>query len=116
LNSTFFFSVPQVNDTVMLDIETGKVKDFMKFDVGNLCMAVGGSNAGRVGTIIHNEKHKGSFTIVHVKDAAGHTFATRINNVFVIGKGDKPLISLPKGKGVRLSILQEQAKRYAATS
>ena len=38
----------------------------------------------------------------------------RLQNVFVIGKGDKPLISLPKGKGVRLNILQEQAKRDAA--
>ena len=30
--------------------------------------------------------------------------------MFVIGREDKPLISLPKGKGVRLTILQEQAK------
>ena len=44
---------------------------------------------------------QGSFDIVHVKDAVGHTFATRMTNVFVIGKGEKPLISLPKGKGVR---------------
>lgn len=44
--------------------------------------------------------------------AAGHTFATRMTNVFVIGKGDKPLISLPKGKGIRQTILQEQAKMY----
>ena len=29
-------SAPQVNDTVMLDLETGKIKDFIKFDVGNL--------------------------------------------------------------------------------
>jgi small subunit ribosomal protein S4e len=36
----------------------------------------------------------------------------RLQNVFVIGKGDKPLISLPKGKGVRLTILQEQSKIY----
>lgn len=38
----------------------------------------------------------------------------RFTNVFIIGKDDKPLISLPKGKGVRLDILQEQAKRDAA--
>ena len=38
----------------------------------------------------------------------------RLSNVFIIGKDDKPLISLPKGKGVRLDILQEQAKRDAA--
>ena len=97
---------------VMLDLETGKITDFIKFDVGNLAMATGGHNNGRVGTIVHREKHKGSFDIVHIKDAAGHTFATRMSNVFVIGKGDKPLISLPKGKGIRQSILQEQAKIY----
>lgn len=32
---------------------------------------------------------------------AGQEFATRIGNVFLIGRGDKPLISLPKGKGLR---------------
>jgi hypothetical protein len=57
---------------------------------------------------------RGGHDIVHIEDAAGNRFATRISNVFVIGKGNKPLISLPKGKGVRLTILQEQAKRYAS--
>ena len=66
----------------------------------------------RVGTIIAKEKHKGSFDIIIVKDAAGHTFATRMTNVFVIGRGDKPMVSLPKQKGLRLTILQEQAKMY----
>lgn len=103
---------PQVNDTVMLDIESGKIKDFVKFDVGNLAMVTGGHNNGRVGTIVHKEKHKGSFDIITIEDAAGNRFATRMTNVFVIGKGQKPLISLPKGKGIRLTILQEQAKRY----
>jgi small subunit ribosomal protein S4e len=55
----------------MLDIETGKIKDFVKFGPGNLCMITGGRNNGRVGTITHEEKHKGSFEIVHIRDAAG---------------------------------------------
>ncbi len=118
----------------MLDLETGKIKDFIKFDVGNLvslargakcggqavvmgvgplglrggtitlrscpkppdaahvkvlplplttsplhfaslfpqAIATGGHNNGRVGTIVHKEKHKGSFDIVHIKDAGAH--------------------------------------------
>merc|ERR1711997_545645 len=68
----------KVNDTVKLDISTGKIEDFIKFDSGNLCMITGGRNTGRVGTIMHRERHPGSFDIVHVKDAAGHTFATRL--------------------------------------
>ena len=67
----------QVNDTVMFDIETGKIKDFIKFDVGQLVMVTGGRNQGRVGTITSKEKHKGSFDVCHVKDATGHDFATR---------------------------------------
>ena len=27
-----------------------------------------------------------------------------LSNIFVIGEGNKPLVSLPKGKGVKLSI------------
>ena len=106
----------QVNDTVIIDIETGKVTDFIKFDIGQLIMVTGGRNCGRVGTIIKKEKHKGSFDIVLVRDGAGHEFATRLTNVFIIGKSDKAMISLPKGKGIKLSILQEQARMYGKTT
>lgn len=44
---------------------------------GNLCMATGGHNLGRVGIVTHRERHPGSFDIVHVKDAAGNVYATR---------------------------------------
>ena len=30
-------------------------------------MVTGGRNTGRVGTIMHRERHQGSFDIVHVK-------------------------------------------------
>jgi ribosomal protein S4E len=72
-------SALQHNDTVMLDIETGKIKDFVKFGPGNLCMITGGRNNGRVGTITHEEKHKGSFEIVHIRDAAGAASTPRQN-------------------------------------
>ena len=37
-----------MNDTIMLDIETGKIKEFHKFELGNLCMVTGGANNGCV--------------------------------------------------------------------
>ena len=37
-------------------------------------MATGGANNGRVGTIVHREKHKGSFEIIHIKDSAGRRY------------------------------------------
>jgi len=97
-----------VNDSIKVDIESKKILDIVPFEVGNLAMVVGGSNIGRVGVILSREKHAGSHDIVHVKDAAGHTFATRLDNVFLIGRGTKSLVSLPKMKGVRLSILEER--------
>lgn len=62
---------------------------------------------GRVGVIEKREKHIGGFDIVHVKDAAGRHFATRLNNIFVIGKGSESFVSLPPRKGVKLSLLEE---------
>jgi small subunit ribosomal protein S4e len=41
-------------------------------------------------------------------------FVCRLNNVFIIGKGSKPYVSLPRGKGVKLSIAEERDKRLAA--
>ena len=67
----------QVNDTIVYDIASGKVTEHIKFDLGQVAMVVGGKNRGRVGTVISREKHKGSFDIGIVRDAAGVEFATR---------------------------------------
>jgi len=100
-----------VNDTIKLNLETGKIDDFVKFETGNLAMISGGKNTGRVGVIVSRERHQGSFDIVHVKDSAGHIFATRLGNVFVIGEGSTPMVSLPKRKGIKMTILEERALR-----
>ncbi|KAJ4767259.1 40S ribosomal protein S4 [Rhynchospora pubera] len=106
----------KANDTIKLDLETNKIVDFIKFDVGNVVMVTGGRNTGRVGVIKNREKHKGSFETIHIQDATGHEFATRMGNVFTIGKGTKPWVSLPKGKGIKLSIIEEARKRLAAAA
>eukprot|EP00694_Reclinomonas_americana_P001982 EC786977.1.p3 GENE.EC786977.1~~EC786977.1.p3 ORF type:complete len:71 (+),score=27.14 EC786977.1:1-213(+) len=67
---------------------------------------------GRVGELYHVEHHDGGFDMAYLRDKRGHQFCTRLSNVFVIGKGHSSLVSLPKQAGVRLSILEEQAKRY----
>ncbi|ERL91296.1 hypothetical protein D910_08629 [Dendroctonus ponderosae] len=103
-----------VNDTIQLDIATSKILDYIKFESGNLCQITGGRNLGRVGTVVNRERHPGSFDIVHIKDANDHVFATRLNNVFIIGKGSKAFVSLPRGKGVKLSIAEERDKRLAS--
>ena len=103
----------KANDTVKFDLATGKITDFLHFEVGQTCTIIGGRNKGRVGIITHRERHEGSFEIVHVKDALDRTFATRLGNVFCIGENNKLWISLPKGKGVKLTISEERDRRRA---
>lgn len=108
----------KVNDTVKINLEDGKITDFIKFDSGVIAMVTGGRNMGRVGVITHRERHDGGFNIVHIKDAVDNEFATRESNVFVIGL-EKPWISLPKGKGVKvrstsITDISTVADRYIA--
>merc|ERR1711957_100811 len=72
-----------------------------------------GRNVGRVGKIVHIEKHQGSFDIITVKDTKGHTFSTRLDNVFVIGDGNHPQVTMPKGRGIKKTILQERDEAVA---
>jgi len=102
------------NDTVSIDLKTGKITGHLKFDVGNLAIVTKGANVGRIGVIQSKEKHPGSFDIVHLKDKKGVPFATRSANVFVIGDAEKPWITLPKAKGQRSTILEERVERTAA--
>ncbi|XP_055356703.1 40S ribosomal protein S4-like [Paramacrobiotus metropolitanus] len=58
----------KTHDTIQLDIASSKIVDFIKFEVGNLCMVNGGHYLGRVwpvGTITSRERHPGSFKLRH---------------------------------------------------
>jgi len=83
------------------------------FEIGNLCFVTRGANIGRIGVLVHTDKHPGSFDIVHLRDRRGASFATRIQNVFVIGEGKKAWISLPRDKGVKISIIEERERAMA---
>ena len=74
-------------------------------------MVTGGNNIGRVGILSHIEKHPGSFDIAHIRDVNGHAFATRVGNIFIIGEGKKPIISLLKNKGIKLGPIEERNDR-----
>ena len=105
---TIRYAHPEIrlNDTVKYNLKTGEVDGFLKFKIGSVAMVTAGGNVGRVGVIGHIEKQTAGFNIVHIKDAAGNEFATRQANVFVIGDGENPMISLPRRNGVRPSILE----------
>jgi len=105
----------KAGDSVKFNLGTSKIEEHIKFDSGSLAMVTQGRNLGRVGVIEHKERHLGSFDIVHLKDAAGQKFATRASNVFVLGK-TTPLVSLPRNKGVKLSIIQERERRLLKKS
>lgn len=91
-----------------------KIDGFIHFEVGNLVACTGGRNIGRAGIVVSKERHLGGFDIVHVRDAMDKEFSTRATNVFVIGEGNKPWISLPKNKGIKLSITEGKRCRCRA--
>lgn len=101
----------KVNDTVKFSLLTNKILKTAKFEVGNLCYVTGGHSRGRIGEILSREVHLADFDIIHIRDTTGEKFSTRIDNVFVIGRGHTSWITLPKGKGVRLSNIQDRKKK-----
>ncbi|KAJ1040943.1 hypothetical protein NDA10_004500 [Ustilago hordei] len=101
----------KVNDTVRFDIDSQKILDFVAFDTGATVMVTGGRNQGRAGVIVGKERHLGGFDIVHIRDVLGRDFSTRLGNVFVIGSEGKPMISMPRGGGVALTITEERDQR-----
>lgn len=107
----------RAHDTIRLNIQTGKVMDWIKFQEGAMVMITGGNNIGRVGKVTKREKHIGSFEIIHVEDMKGNSFATRLQNCFPIGAlpdAGKAFITLPKGNGVRKTHMQDRNERLNA--
>jgi len=98
----------KADDTIKFDLTTSRITEHIKFDAGNVAMITRGANIGRIAVIVSKEKHPGSYDIVHLKDRRGHEFATRTSNVFVLGQGENPVISVPKAKGIKLSIIEER--------
>jgi len=88
-----------------------KVTNWIKADTGNLCVITGGHNIGRIGTTQSAVKKAGSATMVKVKDTVGHSFNTKKENIFVIGKGSKSMMTLPADKGIKKTITEERNAR-----
>lgn len=83
-----------------------------KLENGASVFVSGGNNIGRVGILQHIEHHPGSYEIAHVKDSAGHSFATRLDNIFCIGEGKNAQISLPKANGIKLTLVEQRDARF----
>ena len=80
----------KVNDTVVVDIKTGRLIDHIKFDTGNLAMVVGGRNMGRVGVVTHRERHAGMLLLVWLGFFQyRHCVPMRLNRIF---GGDSDLL------------------------
>ena len=112
---TIRYPNPEINihDTIKFNFVENKIVETYKFEAGNIAMIIRGNNVGRVGSIVSHEHHAGSYDIIHLKDRSGNEFTTRLQNVFFIGNGNKEAISLPKNKGLRITVLEEREKRLA---
>merc|ERR550532_3569407 len=79
---TIRFPDPDIasGDSVKVKLSDNTISDFYKLDIGARVMVVKGRNTGR------------------------------IQNVFVIGTDDHSVVSVPKGAGVKISIIEEKAR------
>lgn len=113
---TIRFPNPEIkkNDSIKLNLETGEIESVIKCENGCMVFIAGGNNVGRVGSLMHIEHHPGSYEIVQVKDTAGNVFATRLSNIFVIGQNKKSIITLPKLKGIRRTLVEERNAKIAS--
>jgi small subunit ribosomal protein S4e len=109
---TIRFPHPDINegDTIKYDLEKNQILSWVSNEPGHLAYVTGGNNIGRVGTIMHVERHLGSFDIVHLRDSNGKTFATRSGNIFIIGNR-KSEITLPANEGLYYGILEEKSRK-----
>jgi len=103
----------KANDTIKFNLKTNKVEEHLKFGTGALVMIVGGRNLGRIGQLKSVEKHEGSHSIAHIEDLTHKSFATRRDNIFVIGQGKKANVTLPRGGGIALTPIEEKKQRDA---
>ncbi|ORC86068.1 40S ribosomal protein S4 [Trypanosoma theileri] len=105
----------QRGDTLVYNLREKKVVDLIKTGKGKVVMVTGGANRGRIGEIMSIERHPGAFDIARLKDAAGHEFATRASNIFVIGKDMQSIpVTLPKQQGLRINVIQEREEKLIA--
>jgi len=110
----FRYASPKIaiGDTLVVEHATQKINDVMKMRVGKTAMVTGGANRGRIGSIVSLERHPGALDLAHMRDAQGHEFVTRKDNIFVIANSeDSVSITLPKMKGVKMSIVEEREQK-----
>jgi small subunit ribosomal protein S4e len=90
----------KINDTVLFDLSQKKIIDFIKFEIGSLCIITGGPSVGKIGIITHLGKNFIEEEKIKLKDVDGIEFFSKFPYIFVIGKGKKSFISLPKTKRI----------------
>jgi len=105
----------RAGDSIVYDFAEGKIKSVIHNRTSKIAMVSGGRNTGRVGEIVHIQRHPGAFDVTTIKDKQGHEFTTRAGNVFVIGNSyDAVPITLHKSGGIKSNPVVEREERLVA--
>lgn len=106
----------KVDDIIQMDLETGEMTEFIRFDPGNPCMVAGGANLGRTGVITKGERQPGSFDVVHVNNADGSSFAIHLLTFSLLAKATNGGSPLPVESASALPLLRRDERRAAKPS
>jgi len=93
----------KIGDTIQYNYEKSAIEKHFSLAVGHKALVTNGNNLGRIGIIQSIVKKMGNVAVVTLKDEVGHTFNTRIGNIFVIGD-TKVACQLPKAKGIKYTV------------
>lgn len=106
----------EINDCIKFNINTKEIDGVIKFVNGAYVIITGGNNIGRIGTLQSTDKHPGSYEIAKIRDSKGNLFATRLVNVMVIGDNKTSEISIPKGEGIKKTLMEEREHKIGVES
>ena len=85
----------RVNDTLNVDLSSGKIVDHIKLEKGSLIYLIEGKKVGTIGHIKEIEKKKGLQHPKIIFTSEKEEFETLNEYALVIGK-NKPIISIPE--------------------
>lgn len=102
-------------DSVKVDLESGRITEFLHLEVGHVALTRRGKNMGCVGVITNIEQKGLNEFVVTLKDKNGRVFATQKKNLILIGKDENLWVDLPEDKGVKLSVLDQSNLKYEGT-
>lgn len=86
-------------DTLLIEVPSQKITQYIPLEVNKLALVIDGRNAGRIGKIIEIQERPGMKRrqyLATLEEPSGHRFQTILDYIMVVGE-DKPAVKVIEG-------------------